>query len=97
MTQQQRNALVAMILKLRPRIAQQREQANRPNEQETKLFFGGWLLRAYIAVSGRQWGRKAFLSEIVPPPPIEGVSIRIIRAIEWLQDNRGRDPFKVEH
>ncbi len=39
MTQQQRNALVAMILKLRPRIAQQREQANRPNEQETKRVF----------------------------------------------------------
>ncbi len=23
--------------------------------------------------------------------------LRIITAIEWLQDNRGRDPFKVEH
>ena len=23
--------------------------------------------------------------------------LRIIRAIEWLADNRGRDPFKVEH
>ena len=22
---------------------------------------------------------------------------RIKQAIEWLQDNRGRDPFKVEH
>ena len=23
--------------------------------------------------------------------------LRIITAIEWLQDNRGRDPFKLEH
>lgn len=23
--------------------------------------------------------------------------LRIITAIKWLQDNRGRDPFKVEH
>lgn len=23
--------------------------------------------------------------------------LRIITAIEWLQDTRGRDPFKVEH
>ena len=23
--------------------------------------------------------------------------LRIIDAIKWLQDNRGRDPFKVEH
>ena len=23
--------------------------------------------------------------------------LRIIRAIEWLQDHGGRDPFKVEH
>ena len=23
--------------------------------------------------------------------------LRIIDAINWLQDNRGRDPFKVEH
>ena len=25
------------------------------------------------------------------------VWLRILRAVEWLQDNRGRDPFKVEH
>jgi hypothetical protein len=23
--------------------------------------------------------------------------LRIIQAIEWLQDRRGRDPFKLEH
>lgn len=37
--------------------------------------------------------------ELLAKGDIEGrrIWLRIIRAIEWLQDNRGRDPFKVEH
>lgn len=37
--------------------------------------------------------------ELLAKGDIEGrwTWLRIIRAIEWLQDNRGRDPFKVEH
>jgi len=45
-TQERKDALVAMIQKLRPRISQQRDGNDRPNEQDTKQIFVNPLLGA---------------------------------------------------